>query len=165
VSISVGFPPIAAADAQVLVLGSMPGRASLAAMQYYAHPRNQFWRIIAALLGVDSTAAYADKAAALRASGIALWDVLHSCRRVGSLDARIESDTLLVNDFRQFFAEHAQISRVFFNGAKAEEVYRRHVLPGFASGALEYRRLPSTSPANASSTFAEKLEAWRALTS
>ena len=155
------FKPIADSKAEILILGSMPGRASLAARQYYAHPRNAFWRIAAELLGFDSTLPYAKRVRALKAARIALWDVLQSCTREGSLDARIENG--IANDFSTFFRNHGKIRHVFFNGATAEATFKRHVLPTLGGRALSYRRLPSTSPANASVSLARKLRAWRAI--
>lgn len=162
------FAPIARRDARTLILGSMPGAASLAAGRYYAHPRNAFWRIMAELLGFDPQAAYADRARALRAARVALWDVLHSCVRRGSLDAMIVNDSEIANDFRAFFRAHPAIDTVCFNGAKAEASYRRHVLPGLGTGlrsGLRYIRLPSTSPAHAGLSYPRKLAAWRAILS
>ncbi|MFP4126253.1 MAG: DNA-deoxyinosine glycosylase [Alphaproteobacteria bacterium] len=157
-----GFAPIACADARVLVLGSMPGAASLEAGRYYAHPRNAFWPIMAALVGFDPAAAYAERAAALKVAGVALWDVLGACRRDGSLDTAIEPATMVVNDFAGFFQRHPEIARVFFNGAKAAELFRRRVAAtALPAGLRETRRLPSTSPANARLRFADKLKAWR----
>jgi hypoxanthine-DNA glycosylase len=157
------FRPIEDGKAEILVLGSMPGRASLAAGQYYAHPQNAFWRIASELLRFDRACPYEERARALRTARIALWDVLHSCTREGSLDAKIRNDTQVVNDFREFFRTHKRITHVFFNGAKAEATFRRHVLPGIGGRSLSYRRLPSTSPANASVSLARKLRAWRAI--
>lgn len=154
------FAPIADRNAKVLVLGSMPGRASLAAGQYYAHRQNAFWRIVCSLLGIDPASPYQARIRALRASRIALWDVLHSCVRPGSLDSRIEQE--IANDFNAFFRRHPGITHVFFNGAKAEASYRRHVLPAIERS-LHYARLPSTSPAHASIPYSRKLKAWRAL--
>jgi hypoxanthine-DNA glycosylase len=157
-----GFPPIERADARVLVLGSMPSVASLAAGQYYAHPRNAFWPIMGALFDFDPALPYAERAAALRAAGVALWDVLGACRREGSLDTAIEPETMVVNDFAAFFARHPKIARVFFNGGTSAELFRRRVPPAALPPRLrERRRLPSTSPANARLRFADKLEAWR----
>lgn len=154
------FLPIAAQDARILILGSMPGRASIAARQYYAHRQNAFWRILGTLLGFEATAPYAQRVRAVKRARIAVWDVLHSCVREGSLDASIEAET--ANDFKRFFRAHPGLTHVFFNGAKAEASFRRHVLPGL-SRVLRYRRLPSTSPAHASLRFARKLAAWRAI--
>lgn len=157
------FAPIADENAEVLILGSMPGLASLTANQYYAHPQNAFWRIIAELLQFDATSPYPTKIQALKSARIALWDVLQSCSREGSLDAKIENDTHTANDFQTFFSTHKKITRIFFNGAKAEECFKRYGLQKFAGSAVIYLRLPSTSPANASLSFAQKLDAWREL--
>ncbi|GMV56087.1 MAG: DNA-deoxyinosine glycosylase [Betaproteobacteria bacterium] len=156
-----GFPPIADADARVLILGSMPGLASLRAGEYYAHPRNAFWPIMGALIGAAPALPYAVRVALLRTHGIALWDVLASCVRSGSLDAGIEPGSVIANDFASFFRTHTAIRRIYFNGAAAEASFRRHVLPGLASPILPHHRLPSTSPAHAAMSFERKLAAWR----
>jgi hypoxanthine-DNA glycosylase len=156
-----GFAPIARADARVLVLGTMPGVASLEAAQYYAHPRNAFWGIMAALVGLDAAAPYAARTAALEEAGVALWDVLGACRRDGSLDTAIEPATIVVNDFAAFFAAHPRIRSVFFNGGKAAELFRRHVGAAVLPAGVATMRLPSTSPTNARLRFADKLAAWR----
>lgn len=158
------FAPIEAADARILILGSMPGEASLRANQYYAHPRNLFWRIMGELLGFDPASPYSRKVQALKSARIALWDVLRSCRREGSLDSGIDDASLAPNDLAAFFRHHPKITRVFFNGAKAEECYRKHVRPGSGMETIEYLRLPSTSPANAAVSYGRKLEAWRVIT-
>lgn len=155
-----GFAPVAQAGARVLVLGSMPGVASLRQGRYYAHPRNAFWPIAASVFGFDPGLNYAQRLHALQAAGVALWDVLQACERPGSLDADIRGDTLVANDFAAFLERHPAIVRVCFNGAKAAALYRRHVLPGLAVP-LEYMDLPSTSPAHAAASFEHKLAAWR----
>ena len=159
------FPPIEDGRARVLVLGSMPGAASLAAGRYYAHPRNLFWPILCDLLGADPALPYAARTRLLKANGIALWDVLESCVREGSLDSSIEDSTAAANDFASFYREHPRISQVFFNGAKAESAYRRHVRAAVRETGRPriYVRLPSTSPAHAALSFAQKRDAWRAV--
>ena len=157
------FAPVADRHAQILILGSMPGRDSLAAGQYYAHPYNLFWKIMAALLGFEPQAPYRGRLKALRGARIALWDVMHSCKRAGSLDASIERDSVQANDFAPFFREHRQIGHVFFNGSTAQATYVRHVLPAVAPLGLQYTRLPSTSPAHAALSYRQKLAAWRAV--
>ncbi|MSQ21271.1 MAG: DNA-deoxyinosine glycosylase [Betaproteobacteria bacterium] len=156
-----GFAPIANRNASILILGSMPGNASLAAGRYYAHPQNAFWRIMAALLRIDAGSPYRARTQVLKSAGIALWDVLQSCTREGSLDAMIDPDAEIANDFAGFFRTHRQVTRVFFNGAKAEACFKRHVLPVMGSAPLSYARLPSTSPAHASMPFERKLAAWQ----
>jgi hypoxanthine-DNA glycosylase len=158
------FPPIADARARVLVLGSMPGEASLRARQYYAHPRNAFWPILGALCGFDARAPYARRARALRRCGIALWDVFASCVRDGSLDGDIEPGSAEVNDFAAFFAAHPRIGTVFCNGGTAYASFRRRVLPALpAAASLPVVRLPSTSAAHASLRPRQKLARWRAV--
>jgi hypoxanthine-DNA glycosylase len=158
------FAPVADGNPTRLILGSMPGVASLRAGQYYAHPRNLFWRILGELLGMPPGLPYAGRVEVLTASGIALWDVLQSCTRAGSMDADIEKGTIVPNDFSAFFARHPQVRRVYFNGSTAERYYYRHVLPGLTAGPQVYERLPSTSPAHAAMSYADKLESWRAIT-
>ena len=159
------FPPIADEGARVLVLGSMPGAASLAAGEYYAHPRNAFWPIMGELFGAAPELPYAARRERLVAAGVAVWDVLKSCRRVGSLDTAIERESEVASDFAKFFASHSAVRLVAFNGQKAESAFRRHVLRSLDEVTLErltFVRLPSTSPAHAGRSFAVKLEAWRA---
>ncbi|MEG3789205.1 DNA-deoxyinosine glycosylase [Lysobacter sp. CCNWLW3] len=153
------FAPVAAADARVLVLGSMPGEASLAEARYYAHPHNRFWPIMGELVGAAPALPYEQRLQRLLDAGIALWDVLASCERVGSLDTAIRAPQ--ANDFAGFFAAHPRVATVLFNGAQAETSFRRLVLPGLAAPLPALRRLPSTSPANASHRPEAKLTAWR----
>ena len=139
----------------------MPGVASLQAQQYYAHPRNHFWPIMASLVGVDVALPYGQRVQALTASGIAVWDVLQSCVRPGSLDSAIQPGTRVANDFVAFFNAHLAIRVVGFNGAEAEKSFKAYVLPGLqTAAAIRYVRLPSTSPAHAIG-FESKLAAWR----
>jgi len=157
-----GFPPIVRPSARLLILGSVPSAASLAAGEYYAHPRNQFWRIAGDLCGFDPGAPYRRRKAALAGAGIALWDVVASCVRPGSLDAAIADETIIANDFAGFLARHRRIGRVCFNGRKAESAWHRHVEPQLpATRRLEYRLLPSTSPAHAGMSYLRKLRIWR----
>ncbi len=157
------FPPIARTGARLLILGSMPGKVSLRERQYYAHPQNAFWRIAGEVFGFDAQAAYRTRAASLAASGVALWDVLKSCTRASSLDSDIVGSSIVPNDIGGFLARHPRVRRICFNGAKAEELYVRHVRPLLPDRPdISYLRLPSTSPAHASIPFSKKLRAWRA---
>jgi hypoxanthine-DNA glycosylase len=157
------FAPIAAATARVLILGSMPGVASLAAGQYYAHPQNAFWPIIGTIVGCEPASPYRDRMRALRARGIALWDVLQRCERAGSLDSAIVARTIRTNDFAAFLARHRRIGTVLCNGGTAHAKFTGLVLPGLVAAGCLLRvvRLPSTSPAHAGQTRAQKLAAWR----
>lgn len=158
------FPPVAAEDAQILILGSMPGAASLAAGEYYAHPRNAFWPVMAALFGAETFENYQAKTALLNENRIALWDVLRHCRRRGSLDSAIQNDTIVTNDFETFLAGHRQIRHIFFNGGKAEAEFLKRVkpvLPPEMTTSLALARLPSTSPAMASLSLSQKCAAWQ----
>jgi hypoxanthine-DNA glycosylase len=152
-----GFPPILGEGAHTLILGNMPSVMSLAAQQYYGNPRNAFWRIMGEVFGFAPGVAYEERVAALTAHGIAVWDVLRSCRRVGSLDAAVEPDSMVANDFDSLFDRHRHITRVLFNGAAAEKNFHR--LVGIATD-LHYQRLPSTSPAQ-TMRYADKLAAWQ----
>ncbi|MGI9293163.1 MAG: DNA-deoxyinosine glycosylase [Pseudomonadales bacterium] len=160
---NMAFSPISNRQASVLILGSMPSVASLGKRQYYAHPRNAFWPIMASLFGDDEGNGYQERCRMLRRKGIAVWDVLASCRRPGSLDAAIDDSSIIVNDFNKYFARHEKISWVFFNGGKSEQLYRKHVLPGLneAWQHITYTRLPSTSPAMAALNLNEKIDRWR----
>jgi hypoxanthine-DNA glycosylase len=158
-----GFPPVADPSARVLILGSMPGVASLLAGRYYANERNAFWPIMGDLLGAGPALPYEQRLEKLKAAGIALWDVISACERYGSLDSDIVNSSVTANDFSAFFAGHRSIAQVFFNGGAAETSFRRHVLPGLTGIDLQLRRLPSTSPAHAARGYAEKLAAWSAI--
>jgi TDG/mug DNA glycosylase family protein len=157
------FPPQSRPDATRLILGSLPGQKSLQMQQYYAHPQNAFWRIVSTLFGAASPLPYKRRVHILTDHKIALWDVLAAAERPGSLDSSIVHASARTNDFAAFFRAHPQIRRVYFNGRKAEELYRRYVLPDLGADfeELRYECLPSTSPAHAGMTFARKLELWK----
>lgn len=156
------FAPVAGPGARVLVLGSMPGQASLDAGQYYAYGHNAFWRIMGRLLNFDRDSKYEHRCALLTDNRIALWDVIATCKRPGSLDASIEPGTIRINDFGTFFSRNAAIGTVFFNGRKAESLFMKRVAPTLKGrSAMRFVALPSTSPAHAALRFEQKLEAWR----
>ena len=153
-----GLPPLVCADTRLLVLGSFPGAASLAARQYYAHPRNQFWPILAAIWAWSGdgifTVSYEKRSKWLLAHGLGVWDVYSACAREGSLDSRIRDPEL--NDFAALQARCPGLEAIAHNGGESF----RHAGVGEALGLPVYR-LPSTSPANASWRFEAKLAAWR----
>ncbi len=157
-----GFPPIADAQARVLILGSLPGQASLRRQQYYAQPQNAFWKIMGRLFDAGPELPYDARARRLIAQGIALWDVCAAAQRPGSLDASIVHASVVPNAFAAFLASHPRIRLICFNGAKAAELYRRLVLPALpaTAQAIDCETLPSTSPAHASMSFEDKLARW-----
>lgn len=153
------FAPLADDRTNVLVLGSLPGDASLKASEYYAHPQNGFWRLIGLAIGRDLHAmAYADRVEALRVSGVGLWDVIASAERTGSLDAAIRLPEAA--DLRGLIGGLPSLKAVAFNGATAAKGGRK-ILAGVEG--LTLIDLPSSSPAHASRTLAEKAERWAIL--
>ena len=122
---SEGFPPVARPDARILVLGSLPGRKSIAASEYYAHPQNSFWRIVHELFGIAGD--YNERCTCLNDCKLALWDVLRASVRRGSLDADIQQDSASANDFSLFLRAHENIELIGFNGKKAEQLFRAMV--------------------------------------
>lgn len=155
------FAPVSRPDARVLVLGSLPGAESLRRQEYYAKSQNAFWQIMGELVGAGSDLPYAQRLETLTSAGLALWDVCASARREGSLDAQIQE--MEPNDFARFFDAHGQIALIGFNGQTAARLFERFVAPRLTAeaGKIPRRCLPSTSPANASMRFAQKLEIWR----
>ncbi|GAB3420192.1 DNA-deoxyinosine glycosylase [Massilia agilis] len=152
-----GLAPVISPAIRVIVLGSFPGAASLAAGQYYAHPRNQFWRLISAVTGEDLAALpYAERLPRLLAHRIGLWDVLGACERKGSLDASIRNAR--ANDFALLRERCPQLETIGFNGQASGKF-----APQFAQAGFRTVVLPSSSPAHASMSYERKLEAWLAL--
>jgi len=152
------FPPSAASDAVILILGSMPGGESLRRRQYYAHPSNSFWKIIGDILGFPKETPYQERLAALIENKIALWDSLKSCRRAGSLDSDIKD--AVPNDFKSFFAAHPGIKKIVFNGKSAQRLFLKfnsELVPG----CVRLTSAPSTSPAHASMKYPQKLADWK----
>lgn len=158
------FPPVVNMEARVLILGSMPGEASLEAGEYYAFARNAFWRIMDELIGTTAEMPYAQRLELLQQAGIALWDVIDSCERNGSLDSAIIQATLVANDFEIFLEQWPNIKTICFNGKSVERLFRTHVIKKqrIREG-LRMFALPSTSPANAQYTFEQKLTMWNTI--
>ena len=150
------FPPIADGETRILILGSLPGAESLRRQEYYAHGRNRFWKVIAALAGEKETTVYAERVRMLKGLGLGLWDVAGQAVRPGSLDSDIRKVT--PNDIAGLMELCPRIHTVIFNGRKAEELYRKHFTE---REGVRYVYLPSTSPANAGCKYEQLLEEWR----
>jgi len=161
--LSVGFPPVARADARVLILGSLPGAESLRLRQYYAKSQNRFWWIMGEIVGARAELPYDARLERLVQSGIALWDVCASAERAGSLDTSILVASVVPNDFSAFLDAHGGIKLICLNGGGAERLFGRLVLPRLpaAQARIPRVRLPSTSPAHAGMKGDEKLRRWR----
>lgn len=155
----IGFGPTVNEKSRVLILGTIPSIESLRKQERYGHKSNQFWKIIFTLFNKPLPDAYEEKNALLIEHNIAIWDVLESCEGKGSLDSNIVNEK--PNDFEAFFKKYPHIKHIFFTGKKAAEFYKKYV--GFDKEKT-YITLPSTSPANARMTLAEKIEQWKVLT-
>jgi TDG/mug DNA glycosylase family protein len=152
---SSSFEPVSTAAARVLVLGTLPGQESLRRSQYYAHPRNAFWKIVERLFAIPAEADYEERVRLLNAAGVALWDVCAAAHRPGSLDSSIAEES--PNDLAKFLNTHPRVRLICFNGQKAAALARKHKS---LNAGIESRTLPSTSPANAGIPFDEKLRQW-----
>ena len=163
---SEGFPPVVGRSPVLLILGSMPGQKSLIEHQYYAFAQNAFWRIMRELLAIPEGTAYDENLQHLKHMKIALWDVIAQCVRPGSLDSSIDKRTVEVNDFGNFFQQQPCIECIIFNGARAAtEFQQRVVKKGIVDMSnRELLTLPSTSPANARLSYAQKLSKWKIVT-
>ena len=158
------FPPIIDASSRVLILGSLPGDESLRRQQYYAHPRNQFWRILAEIYGAPLPATYPDRIALVLHQQLALWDVVQHGERAGSLDQAIRNAA--PNDFHWLLASYPNLRAFVFNGRKAHDVFERQVLPQQTGNGVDHLPrllMPSTSPA-ATLPLSTKIERWRHIT-
>ena len=158
----VGFSPILGDDPKILILGSMPSEISLQQGQYYAHPQNAFWYIMANLFRFDAEATYAERVALLKKNKVALWDVLQECEREGSLDSSIIESSVKTNDFSNLLLSYPTIRLIAFNGATAEKVFKRRALPDLKKQLqlIQTIRLPSTSPAMAALSREQKIAKW-----
>ncbi|MFZ4860555.1 DNA-deoxyinosine glycosylase [Sphingobacterium sp. Mn56C] len=154
------FPPIVAPNARILMLGSLPGDLSLRQQEYYAHPQNRFWKILSQLAHRPEPNSYQQKIALLAAMDIALWDVCHSALRPGSMDTAITE--VEVNAIPALLERYPGIKHVFFNGQKAEKLYRQYLPP---LPHISYHTLPSSSPANAQFSLPKLISIWAQLKS
>lgn len=156
-----GLPPILPKHPRLLILGSMPSARSLIEQQYYAHPHNLFWPLLMEIIGCHPPPTeYRSRITAAHRAGIAVWDVLVACHRNGSLDSAIVKESEQPNNIAELLVNCPSIRAVAFNGNKAQQCFKRHVP---LSSNLQLLVLPSTSPANARISRAEKLTAWRQL--
>jgi TDG/mug DNA glycosylase family protein len=156
-----GLAPVLGASPRILLLGSMPGAASLLEQRYYAHPRNLFWPFMQQLFAITVELDYTKRCQLLTEQGIALWDVIARCERAGSLDSAIKKSSVICNAIPQLLAAEPQIKKICFNGAKAAEEFKRHLLPQLRHRPdLRYIQLPSSSPAHASQSKEQKLALW-----
>ena len=156
-----GLAPVLDGRPRLLLLGSMPGSASLLEQRYYAHPRNLFWPFMQQLFGIPLELGYPQRCQLLTEQGIALWDVIAHCERAGSLDSAIKRTSVICNPIPQLLDTEPQIQTLCFNGAKAAEEFKRHLLPLVKHRTdIEYFQLPSSSPAHASQSKEQKLELW-----
>jgi TDG/mug DNA glycosylase family protein len=160
--LATSFPPIVGTTPKILILGSMPGMESLKQQRYYAHPRNAFWPIITSLYGPSKKLDYSQRCELLKQQQIAVWDVLKSCRRPGSLDQHIETESMIANDFVAFLQSYPSINQILFNGGKADQVFKRYAAKQLEAAGISllYRRLPSTSPAHAAMNYETKRRLW-----
>lgn len=154
-----GFDPIIGKTAKVLILGTFPSGESLKQKQYYAHPRNLFWDMIAAICRTSIIDDYEKRCDLVRSEGIAIWDVLKSCDREGSSDGRIRRGHFIINDISSFISEHS-VKVIFFNGKKAAILFKQYVDLAIFPSQPRLLILPSTSPANATLSKQQKLESW-----
>jgi hypoxanthine-DNA glycosylase len=145
-----GFPPVVNKSCRILILGSMPGVQSLLKQEYYGHPQNHFWKVASRILKTDVPVTYSQKKKMLLSRGIAVWDVIHQCTRIGSLDSRIKD--VIFNDFDSLFNKYPRIEHIFCNGNTSYQLFKKH----FAHVDIPVVLLPSTSPA-----YTKSLE-WKA---
>ncbi len=149
----------------MLILGTLPSVRSLEAQAYYAHPRNSFWWIMSQLLGFDPGLDYLARKSCVRANGIAIWDVISSCVRPGSLDSSIQQDTLVANDFAALTQRHPELRCIAFNGQPARKLFRKHVesIQALPLDKIDLLMMPSTSPAHAAMSWEDKMQRWSAI--
>lgn len=157
------FSPIVASNSKILILGSIPSVKSLTEQQYYGNPQNAFWWIMGHLLRFDNTIDYKLRTSQLLENKIALWDVLQSCERQGSLDSAIKSTSIVPNDFKELLQKYPSINKILFNGTKSETEFKKRVLPTIKKSHpdIQYQLLPSSSPAMATLSKSAKLAIWK----
>lgn len=159
------FLPIVRADARILILGSLPGLASLKQQQYYANPQNAFWRILEAVCGIPASLPYTERCLHVMQAKLAIWDVCQSAQRHGSLDSAIEKESVIANDINGLLAACPEIALIVFNGLAAASLFKKHIKLNHHMETMHIQTmtLPSTSPAHAGISFDEKLAKWKVL--
>lgn len=170
-AISTGLAPVWRSDAKILILGSLPGVASLKAAQYYAHPRNQCWPILGRLFGINPQLDYPAKLMAAQMQGIAFWDLVKSASRQGSLDSAIVSASMTQNRLIDLLVALPKLKHIVLNGQKAAQLFQQQMkedlplkqwlLQAQKNNGLVWHALPSTSPAHAAMSFEQKVECWQ----
>lgn len=156
-----GFQAILGESPTVLILGTMPSVQSLKSQQYYGHPRNAFWWIMAQICQFDAQLNYSERVEYIKTKHIAVWDVIAACHRPGSLDSRIDQQSVIANPLADFFKVNSELKLLVFNGQAAAKLFSKFF--GAEAWFGETLILPSTSPANAAMTKEQKLERWRAI--
>lgn len=157
-SIKKSFLPISHSSIEILILGSMPGEKSLQEQEYYAHPQNRFWKMLATITNSSMPTNYEEKIKLLEVHNIGLWDVVFEAKRIGSLDSAIEDES--PNDIESFIQYHPKLKTIGFNGKKSEALFKKYFKQ---KSHIRYLLLPSTSPANAGIGFDEVCERWKEL--
>lgn len=159
-----GLAPLYQPNAKILILGSMPGQASLHCQQYYGHPRNQFWPMLQQLFAIDVSLDYPGRCQQALQAQVALWDVIGHCQRAGSLDSAIVGSSIRFNPLIEFCQQLPDLQQIWLNGGKAAQSFRqyqRQRAKPWPDRQISVHQLPSTSPAHASLTFDQKLQLWR----
>jgi hypoxanthine-DNA glycosylase len=157
-----GFSPIIGDYPRVLILGSMPSQKSLEKQEYYGHPQNAFWKIMAQLFDFSVDLNYTKRAKLVSSQGVAIWDVIHSCVRPGSLDSSIQKNTVVENKIPEFLELHSGIRNILCNGGTAYQLFQKHFKSWLSENSkVIIHKMPSTSPAHASLSFDKKFKIWK----
>ncbi len=151
----IALAPIVSTNSKILILGTMPGEQSLLQQQYYANKGNHFWRILFQVFNEEFSTDYEKRKKLILKNNLALWDVLYSCQREGSLDSKIKNE--IPNDFSEFLQNHPNISTIVFSSKAAAAYFKKYVSP---LPSVDYFTLPSPSGANAHLSLAQKTEIW-----
>lgn len=158
---SLGLKPILSENPKVLILGSMPSQKSIEKQEYYGNPQNKFWKIMSQYFGFPCEDPYAIRKSFLMKEELIVWDTIYSCFRPGSMDSDIDLKSVKVNDFKKLFKQYETLKVVFFNGAASKKIFFKNKLNLLLEDhQLDFKVLPSTSPAYASMTYQDKYQKW-----